>query len=725
MLAGENDQRVRASRFVGSYPLVLRFGALGLLALMAIASLFVAGPQIEVDEGSYLLSAATLLGKLSTSGVNSYYTGYSLLVLPAFVAGPDPTRIYHAVLLINALLVATTPFALFRLTRLLYPEIAPTWHARTAIAATCYASLLLMSQHAMSESALVPLYAWLLAIGAEAVIDARKSRAIICGALAGLLFLVHPRGGLMAAAVLVALSIFGIRQKRLRGSVVALWLAVVCIAALHAPLESLAGKPAALGSAYNADQLLLRLLRPSTWPWIAWNGFGALTEALVSSLGTVAIGLAALAASLRAALSDRDAMTPRAAVVLAIALGFAMALAMSATFFVPATRADQLAYGRYALPATIPLVALGLLRLTLGTPSRLRDALFAISAGLASIALMGFEFTRLPATTTSVWNYINAPLLYIAQDALHFLDDTRGSWSEIGICFLGASALLYVAAIASRGAGIAAYAALNVAIAALCWGTVTWPNAHKDAANRDVATAANAFESVTGTRLCAELSNELKSDLWIAIDMRWRALNGLSDANRRPDRPCAAASIEALPLAPLDQVEGLIAIERRLPLMQGSVGLVVEPGAALETWKARQPAVARELLAPLPESERRAGIELLPHSDAPSRVRTGGMLSLDVRVTNAGVSRTWPTSDAGPYPILLGARSFLGDDSKALGEYRVTFATPLAPNGSATSHIDVGPFPHAGTYRVLVGVVQELVAWFPETKEVVVEVSDR
>ena len=97
MLAGETDHRVRASRFVGDYPLALCFGALGLLALMAIASLFVAGPQIEVDEGSYLLSAATLLGKLSTSGVNSYYSGYSLLVLPAFLAGRDPTRIYHEV----------------------------------------------------------------------------------------------------------------------------------------------------------------------------------------------------------------------------------------------------------------------------------------------------------------------------------------------------------------------------------------------------------------------------------------------------------------------------------------------------------------------------------------------------------------------------------------------------------------------------------------------------
>jgi len=714
-----------ASRLVGDYPLALCLGALGLLALMATASLFVAGPQIEVDEGSYLLTAATLLGKLSTSGVNSYYSGYSLLLLPAFLAGPNPTRIYHAALLINALLVATTPFALFRLTRLLYPEILPAWHASTAIAATCYASLLLISQHAMSESALVPLYAWLLATGAAAVIEARKSRAVFCGALAGLLFLVHPRGGLTAAAVLVALSLFGIRQKSLRVSMAALWLGVFSIAALHGPLENLAGKPAALSSAYNADQLLLRLLRPSTWPWIAWNGFGALTEALVSTLGTVAIGLTALAATFRADISDRRAMTPRTAVVLAVALGFAMALAMSATFFVPATRADQIAYGRYALPATIPLIALGLLRFTRDTTSRLRDALFAIVAGLASIVVLGFEFTRLPATTTSVWNYINAPLLYIAQHVMHFLDDAHGAWWEIGICFLGASALLYAAAIASRAAGVVAYVALNLAIAALCWGTVTWPNAHTNAANRDVATAANAFEPVTGTPLCAELSSELKSDLWIAIDMRWRALNGLSDARRPDGRPCAAASIEALPVTQLDQIDGLIAIERRLPLMQGSVGLFVEPGAALETWKAKQPAVPRELLAPLPESERRASIELLAPSGTPFRVRTGGTLGLDVRVTNAGVSRTWPTSDAGPYPILLGARSFPGDQTNALGEYRVTFARPLAPGGSATSHIDVGPFPHAGTYRVSVGVVQELVAWFPETKEVVVEVGAR
>jgi len=75
------------SQLPGTYPFGLYWGALGLFVLMAVASYFVAGPQIEVDEGSYLLTAATLAGKLSASGVNGYYSGYSLLLLPAFLFG--------------------------------------------------------------------------------------------------------------------------------------------------------------------------------------------------------------------------------------------------------------------------------------------------------------------------------------------------------------------------------------------------------------------------------------------------------------------------------------------------------------------------------------------------------------------------------------------------------------------------------------------------------------
>jgi hypothetical protein len=100
------------------------------------------------------------------------------------------------------------------------------------------------------------------------------------------------------------------------------------------------------------------------------------------------------------------------------------------------------------------------------------------------------------------------------------------------------------------------------------------------------------------------------------------------------------------------------------------------------------------------------------------------MLSVEAHVTNDGSDSTWPASDAGPYPILLGARTFRGDEVNAAGEYRKTFAEPLAARQSTTLRIDVGPFTQPGTYRLSIGVVQERVAWFAGARELTVRVSD-
>jgi hypothetical protein len=725
MIVREGSMHPSPSALEAKYPLGLFCGALAILALTAIASLFVAGPQIEVDEGSYLLTAAKLFGKLGTSGVNGYYSGYSLLLVPAFLAGSDPVRIYHAALLINVLLVATTPFALFRLTRMLFPSVAPRWHAAAAIGATCYGSLLLLTQHAMSESALVPLFAWLLATGAEAVLASRRSSAIACGLSAGALFLVHPRGGMMAAGVLIALTVFGAPRMNLRATLATMWIAAICICALHGPLENMAGKPAALGSSYSADYMLRRLLQPSAWPWIAFNGFGALTEAIVSSLGIVAIAFARLAFDIVATLKHdgRDA-APRTAVITAMVLAFVVGLLMSATFFIPPQRADYIAYGRYALPATVPLLAIGLLRFSLGRAARLRDALIAMLAGLSCIVVVGIAFSRLPTAITRAWNYVNAPMLYIAQHATPSLEALQNSWSEIGICFIAFGGVLYLVAMASRTSGFVAYVALNLCAAAFGWHLVTWQGARAVNMDRGVVAAANAFESVTGAPLCVKLSHDLDRDFWIAIDMRWHLLNAQPSTIRVDAQPCVVASVDILKGDASAQTDRIIAIERLRPRMQNYIGLFVEPGSALVRWRSKMAPIPSETLAPLPESERRAFVGPMA-TDKLLGVRVGDKLDLGVRVINTALHTTWPAGSDAPFPILVGARVFTQNSSQAVGEYRTKFNAPVAPDTGATLHVGIGPFAQPGTYFVSIGVVQEHVGWFADTRDISVQVSSR
>jgi hypothetical protein len=472
--------------------------------------------------------------------------------------------------------------------------------------------------------------------------------------------------------------------------------------------------------------MLRQLLQPSAWPWIALNGFGALTEAIVSSLGIVAIALAGFTVNLAAVLKrGRGAMTPRVGVIVAIVLGFAVGLLMSATFFIPPQRADYLAYGRYALPATVPLLAIGLLRFSKDAAVRRHDASIAMATGLVCIVVVGIAFSHLPTSITRAWNYVNAPMLFIAQSATPALRAMQNSWLAIGICFSAASGLLYLVVLASRAFGIGAYVAINFLVAALGWLDVTYHNARVVNADRNVATAANAFESVTGSPLCVHLSKELQQDFWIAIDMRWHALNALPDTIRSDALPCTSASIEMLKGDAVANVDRLVAIERLRPRMQDYIGLFVEPGPALTAWKAKMAPIPPETLAPLPESERRADVVVPAATDLPVRVRVGGKVGLDVRVTNTAVRGTWPVSDLAPYPIRLGARAFFADNAQATGEYRAAFETPLAPGDDATVHIDLGPFARAGTYSVSIGVVQEHVGWFADTRDIVVQVSDR
>ena len=349
-------------------------------------------PQVQADEGSYLLNAAMLAGHIHANPTYGYYSGYSLLLLPAFLFHSQPIPIHHGALLINALLVASTPLALYRLTRELWPAIAESTHVASALIATCYAQVLILSQYTMSESALVPLCAWLLASGMNMLQRERIGSALASGAIAGLLFLVHPRGAAMAAPILLVFSLFAFASGRGRRMVAVAWLVAVAVAALHVPLELRAGRPAGGGGGYSLGVMLSRLSEPSAWSWLLFNLIGATTEALVSSLGIFAFGVHAATTELRTAWKHgADRCTPKAAALLASLTGMAIALLATAAFFAPPERAVGGARGSGFIAHHGCWRASGIGR---RTPSRRRipqhfGALLAPPAGIATLAPPG------------------------------------------------------------------------------------------------------------------------------------------------------------------------------------------------------------------------------------------------------------------------------------------------------------------------------------------------
>ncbi|HEY6545798.1 MAG TPA: hypothetical protein VIZ64_12945 [Dokdonella sp.] len=688
----------------GTVPRALVFGAVAVFCLEAFGSLFLDAPQIHADEGSYLLNAAVLAGHLRESLVWGYWSGYSLLLTPAFLAWSQPEQLYHAVLVINALLISSVPFALHRLTRLLWPELPPHAHVTAALVATFYAPLLLLGHYAMAENALIPLHAWLLASCATMANRGRIPAGIASGALAGLLVLVHARGGALALPVLAAMSAFMLRKPALRRPLAVMWIVAITVASLHAPLEMLADRADKLARGHTPAFVWTRLTNPSSWNWIALNLVGSTTQAIVGSFGLLVFAARGAVGELRRATpADGHAAPARSAVLLAAFLAFAGALAVTAVFFVPPSRADQIAYGRYGLPALVPLLAFGVLRIFHRPVDRNRDAAWAIVAGATGILAMGVAFAGLPRGIATQWNFINAIDLYLAA-LLGPFDDV---WITMLACFIFAMVLVHFLAARSVEFSLALVALANLAIFATAWRIVTWPGSLHRNDGRQVVEAARAFEPVAGLPLCIRL-DPAAVETWHRVDLGWRLLPQLSTHARVPSACVPAAIRPADDAAPTGM--RLVATERASPAGVAPIGLFVASGAALDAFSRVRPLPPADAVMPLAKADRRAELEVV--SDPRGwHVDLGTPVRLEIRVTNLG-GETWSAtgSEFLPHPVRVGA--IASDGIHRPTNYRTALPRDIGPGGTDVVILKIGPFRHPGRYDIRVGVVQEHVEWF-------------
>ena len=474
-----------------------------------------------------------------------------------------------------------------------------------------------------------------------------------------------------------------------------------------------------MSGSYPTEKVFGRLIEPATWFWIALNLLGSTTEALVTTLGLFAIAARALAMDVWGALSrglrSNDAQT---AISLSLLFGSGVALLMSAVFFVPPERPDQIAYGRYALPALVPMVAIGLLRLSLPRAQRLRDFGLAITITLVCVALMGYAFTRLPSTQIFPWNYINAPCLFLAQ---HFIL-TQNAWTAIGLYFAILGGAVAVVAWRSGSIGVLMFASINVLTAAVAWSAIALPQSRYYEGERHLQDVANAFESTTGEPLCLTMSRGL--DPWHAIDMRWRLFPKMAPLTGRNSAPCVHGMIDPVTGPdPLRYGMRLIATEHSPSNGLVVAGLFVEPGPALEKWEQSNSLPALDSLGPLPQSEWHAEIELSDPASIPKRIKVDTAFTVTVTVRHGGISSRWTPMQEGPYPIRLGARVTRAGTDLAIGEYRVWFAKELKAGESRTETIQIGPISEPGLYRATIGVLQESVAWFSGAREIEFEVE--
>jgi len=165
-------------------------------------------PLDNPDETAYLIAARVLAGGpgadfsgLTLAHSTLYQGGYPLLITPVYWFTSSPAAVYHAVLLINAVVsAAVMPLGYLACRRLGLGR--PAAYAVAMIAALLPAGFF-FSEYAIADAIFpVVTLAWLLAIHSWLVATAPRARytaAIGSAVLSGYAYMVHPRGLVLLA----------------------------------------------------------------------------------------------------------------------------------------------------------------------------------------------------------------------------------------------------------------------------------------------------------------------------------------------------------------------------------------------------------------------------------------------------------------------------------------------------------------------------------------------
>ena len=425
-------------------------GTIGLLVLRLALSTIRTGPLVVADEIGYLTNARVLTGgaRGQLELAPFYRGGYSLLIAPLVAIGLSPSLTYHLILVVNALLAASlVPLLYLLLTRSF--RLAPQAAVAGAFVGAAYPSLTLLSQVAMSENLLAPLFVvWLL--GAGRLVEASKPRgraawAVAVSACAVASFAVHGRTiVLVALSIVLAVGLAAARRLSwwaVGGAVAVTAVGLLAVRALDHFLimTSYGGHPPD-----EAGSRLSSLEHLDSAASVLRNTAGQTWYVLVA---TLALPLVVLSAG---DLRGRLARLRQGPIVVPIVLGLLLAtgaglLALSALSFANPERADQFIYGRYVEIVAPPLLGLSVAWLV-STARRPRVLVvlgaIAVATGIAVVLRQTFT----PARASNRWDIagLPAPPFQLTASSLVIAGIAAAFWAACAIAVARRRPLLVV-----------------------------------------------------------------------------------------------------------------------------------------------------------------------------------------------------------------------------------------------------------------------------------------
>jgi hypothetical protein len=349
-------------------------------------------PLDNPDETAYLIAARVLAGGPAAdfSGATLYHStlyqgGYPLLITPVYWFTSSPAAVYHAVLLINAVVSALVmPLGYFACRRLGLGR--PAAYVVATIAALLPAGFF-FSEYAIADAIfpvvtlawLLATHSWLVAVSARA----RYAAAIGSAVLAGYAYAVHPRG-LVLLAGWAAVGVFiAWRRPTARGSVAAAALAaVVAVGAAWALDRYLTSALYAEGTRNLSGQLLTTLESVYGAIHVAEMAGGQLWRLVLDSWGIAGIGLVAATAAI-----VRRGVRTDLRVMASLSVGVTVLIACTAPAALPPHQTLTWASGRYldGMIVTFFLVGAAVL---LQVPTRPILVCTACVAGLTVVTAM-------------------------------------------------------------------------------------------------------------------------------------------------------------------------------------------------------------------------------------------------------------------------------------------------------------------------------------------------
>jgi hypothetical protein len=407
-----------ARRAAWRWGLLLAGGWLLQAGLRAWLSRAQVAPLANPDETAYLIAARVLAGgpAANLSGSTLYQGGYPLLITPVYWFTSNPVTVYHAVLMINAVISALVmPLGYLAVRRLGLDR--PAAYGVAMIAALVPAAFF-YSEYALAD-AIFPVItlAWLLSL--HSWLTARSRRAGYAAAvgsalLTGFSYAVHSRGLVLLVLFAAMGALIAWRRPAARGSVAAAGLtALLAVAAAWALNRYLTAAIYPQGARSLSGQLLSNLASVRGAIHALEMAAGQLWRLTLDSWGIAGIGLiAALAAIVRRGLrSDLRIMA-------ALAVAVTVLIACIAPAALPADQSATWASGRYLDGMIVTFFLVGAAVLLRASTSRilgyaacatgltvLAAVTVAVYAG-TSLSLAGFgnpfNFAE-PAVLTQNW----------------------------------------------------------------------------------------------------------------------------------------------------------------------------------------------------------------------------------------------------------------------------------------------------------------------------------